>query len=365
MKRFVALLAAVAMVLLAVLARNVMDGDDGTGGNHDGGSAGSGDLRLICGPALETTCERITESVEGVSVTVQAEQETADDLASGKLELGENQVWLAAGDWPAITSAGLNPGDAGISRLELASSEVLARSPAVIVGRTERMDAAAAAACGSLDWSCLGDHAGSPWSDMGGEPGWGELKVALPDVDAAAGMVSVNQAVASKVGSSDFATNDIEDPAVAGWFENLARESARSTRPAREPLDLLIGVQGALSMAGALESDAVRELSTAASAGSFTVVAPHPVATADVHLWAPDDRTVEDAIRKLGEKKLTDALGGTGWRIPARTGTSSPPAGAASIEAHMTSFETELSKRSGLPSPGTTFTINDRWRRYQ
>ncbi|MCZ7631822.1 MAG: hypothetical protein M5U19_23430 [Microthrixaceae bacterium] len=263
MRRFLALLGAVAMVLLAVLARNALDGGDDSGG--DDGAAGSDHLRLICGPALRTACDHIAKSAKDVKVKVQAEAATADDLASGRLELDDHTVWLAAGDWPAIAGAGLKSSEAGTTRLDLASSGVLARSPAVIVGPTERMEAAATA-CGTLDWSCLGDHAGSPWIDIGGENQVGEtVKVGLPDVDAAAGMVSVNQAVASRVGKSDFATNDIGDPAVVEWFDDLARESARHAGT-QEPLSQMIRVPGSLSLAGALEADAVRELSAAASA---------------------------------------------------------------------------------------------------
>lgn len=371
MRRFLALLVAVAMILLAVLARNALDGDDGAGGDDSGGgdgATGSDHLTMICGPALRTACDRIAKSAQGVKVTVQAEAVTADAIASGRLDLDDHTVWLAAGDWPAIAGAGLESSDAGRARLDLASSDVLARSPAVIVGRTERMEAAATA-CGTLDWSCLGDHAGSPWTDMGGEPGWGAVKVGLPDVDAAAGMVSVNQAVASRVGRSDFATNDVADPAVAAWFDHLARESGKYTG-GQEPLVQLIGVPGSLSMAGALESDAVRELSAAASAESFTVVAPEPVATADVRLWALDDEAVEGASERLGPEKLTDALGKAGWRIPAPTGTASPPSGAASIGADMSSLDATLPdtappERSGLPSAGTTFTVNRSWRDHQ
>lgn len=359
MKRFVALLAAAAMVLVAVLVRGAMDGNEGSGGNGTSGSGGHGKLALICGPELLAACNAIAEKTEGISIDVQSEQETADLLASRDLELSENRVWLAAGDWPAITTQG------GADLPELVPSEVLARSPAVIVGRTERIDAARSK-CATVDWGCLGDFAGSPWTDLGGNATWGDVKVGLPDVDAASGMVAVNQAVASRVGSSQFATNDLEEPTVSGWFEHLARESGEGTS-SREPLAELIQVQGSLSMAGALEADAVRELRNAASAGSFTVIAPEPVATADVRLWAPNKQAVDDAIDDMGAEHVTAALSDTGWRIPQGPVDASPPAGAANIDADMASLDTALPDTapptgSGLPRPGTIFTVNTRWR---
>jgi hypothetical protein len=359
MKRLAALLAAAAMVLAAVLVRGAMDSDEGSGGNTTNGSGRQGDLALLCGPELLAACNAIAEATEGISIDVQPEQETADLLASGELELGENRVWLAAGDWPAIATQG------GANLPVLASSEVLARSPAVIVGRTERIDAARSK-CAPVDWGCLGDFAGSPWTDLGGNATWGDVKVGLPDVAAASGMVTVNQAVASRVGSSQFATNDLAEPTVTGWFEHLARESGKGSS-SLEPLAELIQVQGSLSMAGALEADAVRELRSAASAGSFTVIAPEPLATADVRLWAPNQQAVDDAIDELGAERLTAALSDTGWRIPQGPVDASPPAEAANIDADMDSLDTALPDTdppsgSGLPSPGTIFTVNTRWR---
>lgn len=364
-----ALLAAVAMVLVAVVVRGCIDdrSDDGKGGATDG-PGGNGDLELICGPELLAACNAMAVVTEGVSITSHTEQETADALASGELALGENRVWLAAGDWPAITSAGSGPGGDGFEVAELASSDVLARSPAVIVGRTERIDASRSV-CGAVDWSCIGDAAGSPWTDLGGQARWGAVKVGLPGVDAAPGMVAVNQAVASRVGQSGFATNDLDEPTVAGWFERLAGESA-SRKSHLEPLAELIRVPGSLSMAGALESDAVRELANAAAAGDFTVIAPEPVATADVRLWAPSQTAVDTVIDKLGAETISAALSDAGWRIPDKTGTASEPSGAASIDADMTSLDSPLPATtpptmSGLPTPGTIFTVNNRWKNLQ
>lgn len=355
MKRFVAVLAAVAMVLLAVLVRGVIDRDR-SGGEDAGGSDA---MTIVCGPELLAACNVIAQGTEGVSVTVQAEQDTADALAGGELELGENRVWLAAADWPAITTAG------GTQMPELASSETLARSPAVMVARNDRLEVLRSA-CDALDWSCVGDAAGAPWTDLGGDPRWGQVEVGLPEVASAPGTVAVNQAVASRVGSSDFATNDLTDPAVLGWFERLAEASGANTASA-PPLVELIRRPGSLSVVGALESDAVVELTDAASADTFGVVAPAPVATADVHLWGPSSAAVAKAIERLDPERLASALSDTGWRTGDDPGDPSAPPGAASIGADMQSLDTALPGTgqpddSGLPSPGTMFSVNTRWR---
>jgi len=192
------------------------------------------------------------------------------------------------------------------------------------------------------------------------------VKVGLPDVDGASGMVTVNQAVASRVGNSGFATNDLAERTVADWFEHLAHESGSNTS-SLPPLSEFIRRPNGLSVVGALEADAVRDLENVAAAKSITVIAPEPVATADVRLWASDGRAVEDAIEKLGADRLAAALDDTGWRTPKGQGGLVAPAGAASIEANMASLDTALPgtaepENSGLPSPGTVFTVNTRWK---
>lgn len=363
MKRLFAALVAVAMVLLAVLLRGLIDNDNGK--DDGGGSGAGGELVVICGPELLAACNEIAADTDGMRVQEEPEHITAQLLADGELDLDANTLWLAAGDWPAIVASGDPTGDStGAQRLdELVPSGVLARSPAVIVGRSERIDAAVAS-CGNLDWSCVGDAAGDPWTDLGGEPTWGDVKVGLPDVDTGSGMVTVNQAVASRVGRSDFASNDLEAPEVTQWFERLARESSSTARSAGslEPLAELIRVPGSLSMAGALEADAVRELGRAASASAFTVVVPEPIATADVRLWGPDEETVTNTVERIGAERIRDALGGTGWRIPDGDGSAPPPPGAASIDADMASPDTPLPEDSGLPPAGVVFTVNERWK---
>ncbi len=363
MKRLLAALAAVVMVLLAVLLRGLTGSDD-DGEARDGATGSGGDLVIICGPELLVACNDLADDTDGVRVREEPEHVTAQRIADGGLGLDANTLWLAAGDWPAIVAS---DDTTGAQRLEeLASSRVLARSPAVIVGRGERMEAASQG-CGTLDWSCLGDAAGDTWTGLGGEPAWGEVKVGLPDVDTGSGMVTVNQAVASRVGGSDFASNDLDVPEVDLWFEHLGGESSNSARSggSLEPLAELIRVQGSLSMAGALEADAVRELGPVASASAFTVVAPEPVATADVRLWGSDDAVVAASIRRIGAERITDALGNAGWRIPDADGSAPAPPGAASIDAEMASLDTTLPEDPGLPDPGVVFTVNDRWKEAQ
>lgn len=355
MKRFLALLGAAVMVVGAIVVRDLLD-DSGDGGG--GGAGGGGTLELICGPDLVPVCNEVAAHDGGgegadpaVQVTVEAEQVTAGRLASGELTLDRDTAWLAAGPWPEITAAG------GAELPRLAGSEVLARSPAVIVARDDRM-AAIEATCGTASWACIGEQAGAGWTALGGESTWGRVEVVLPAPDTGGGTVAVNQAVASKVGTGDFATNDLDDdPATAAWFDRLASES-NDNETSTGPLEQFLRVPGSLGVVGTLEASAVTQLSRAAAADTLEVVAPEPVVTADVRLWAADEDTLATALDRLGRERLSTALRDNGWRVVGPDGPEAPSVrGGASIG----SAATPLPDTDGLPAPGVTSAVNTRW----
>ncbi len=361
MRRLLAALVAVALIAGAVVLRNIIDSDSGDGADS---GADSESLQIICGTDLLVACNELARRASGdgadLNVTAEAEQVTAQRISSGELDLSGSTVWLAAGPWPEITEAGGAPMPA------LAGSDVLARSPAVIVARTDRMEAIAAS-CTEVSWACIGDHAGGEWSDLGGEATWGRVEVGLPEPDAGDGMVTVNQAVASRVGRTDFATNDLDSgpqsAEVSAWFDRLAVES-KSNATSTSPLTRFLRLPGSLGVLGALESEAIEQLSTAAAADTITVVAPEPVATADVRLWAGSEKSLTSALQRLtdgGSTRLVRSLEGSGWRVVGADGTTSVPSDDNIGGARIDSLSTALPDGDGLPSPGVTSAIDTRW----
>jgi len=346
--RFLALLAAAVLVVGAIVVRDLLD-DDG----DDDSEAGDA-LQLVCGTDLLAVCNAVAEDSGGSEIVVRAEDEavTAARLAEGDLDLGDDTVWLAAGPWPDITEAG------GSQLPELAGSRILARSPAVIVARGDRM-AAIESACDVADWACIGDHAGGSWTDLGGEETWGRVEVGLPTTTRGDGSVAVNQALASRVGSTDFATNDLDEPEVSAWFSRLASESA-SNSAGSTPLARFLRVPGSLGVVGASEAEAIDTLASAAVADSLSVVAPEPPATADVRLWGGSDSRVVEALDRIGTDSLGSALAGAGWRIVDDSGTAVAPS-AGSIGADMRSLTVALPDGDGLPAPGVVSAVNRRW----
>ena len=81
------------------------------------------------------------------------------------------------------------------------------------------------AACGTQPlWRCIGADAGAPWTDIGGEPGWGTIRPAFGDVnDSALALASFASSVAGYFGDPDISRSRWEaDAAFLGWSNRLA-----------------------------------------------------------------------------------------------------------------------------------------------
>jgi hypothetical protein len=340
MKRAVAVLVAVGLVAGAVLVRRAL--------TDDGASAGK-DLELVCGSELAAACSGFA-GADGIRVVVEDEAVTAGRLVEGELVL-DRAVWLAAAPWPAMAAAGAD--SQGVELPDLAGSTVLGESPAVIVARTDRMEAITAA-CGTPTWACIGEQAGGPWTALGGETAWGRVEVALPDAGTGAGAVAINQGVASRIGRTDFAINDLDDePADAAWFDRLASESSANQRDDLTPLQQFLRVPGSLGVVGSLGAEADTELTGVSNAEAFETVVPEPSSTAQVRLWAADPDALADAIERLDPARLSTLLSDSGWEATGAATSTGP--------GTMVSDDRGPYPDAGLPNAGVMSAVITRW----
>lgn len=341
MKRLLAVLAAVGMVAGAVVVRGLLDGDGAGGGGRGGGASGGDGLVLVCSSTLASACDELAGD-PAVEVRIEDDGDTAARLAGADVD-GAG-AWLTVAPWPEIVADERER--AGEGPVLGAPSGTLARSPVALVARRDRVDAAAAACGGPPTWACLGAAAGGPWTDLGGEPTWGSVKPGLPSPDRADGLVVLAQAVASRVGRTDFATNDLDDdPDVAAWFDRLVGAAKDARYSSRPPLRDFLTVAGSYSVVGALEAAAGPTVRRAANGQDLAVIYPEPVVTADVVLVPVAGRDAADALDRVGRERLLDALRGAGWRIQGRPGTGGP----------------DLPDTAGLPAPGVLAALRDRW----
>jgi hypothetical protein len=342
MKRWLAIVVAGGLVVGAVLVRRALDGDTG-GGDGD-------ELALVCGAELAPVCDGLAAGDDRLRVAVEDASVTATRVATGELDL-DGGAWLVAAPWPAIAAAGT--GSDADEFPDLAGSGVLAESPAVLVARRDRMEAIAAT-CGEPTWACIGERAGAPWTELGGQATWGRVEVALPAAGTAAGAVTIDQAVASRVGRTDFAVNDLDDdPATSAWFDRLASQSQANQRDDLSPLQQFLRVPGSLGVVGALGAEADTEIGRASSRDALITVVPEPRATAQVRLWSTDADAVREALDRIGPERLATLLADSGW-----DSTGEERAAGAGT---MVSEDGGPYPEAGLPNAGVMSAVITRW----
>jgi hypothetical protein len=188
------------MILVSLFVRGRID-DKGGGSSTSSGNGSA--LAIACIPELSSECNAIAS--DKVKVTV-------EDPTTTLTKLDQYDGWLTVDPWPAIAAAQQQGG---------APVEVKLASSALQIAVVQDRAAALTTACGgTIAWKCLGEKRGQQWSDLGGDPGWGQLKVGLPPRKSAIGLLLYADAVASYFGRTDYGTNDF-DAEFGAWQANL------------------------------------------------------------------------------------------------------------------------------------------------
>lgn len=332
MKRIAALAAAVAMVAGAWALRDALTGDDGNGSG--GAGEAPDELRLRCATELQDVCDLVARERGDVRVTVEDPGVTADAIA--ELPAGDDpgfDVWLADGPWAAMAAD--DRSFAGLDGEVLGTpSEVLARSPSVIVVQAARRDEVAAACGGTIAWACIGEQAGT-------------LRVGLTAPDRGDGLIPLAGATADVLETTEYSSADFEDAGFTSWLDSLTRlsTSASVRLGDRSALATAVGQAGTFNLVGALESQSSTLLR---DREDWVTIYPEPMTTADVQLVPRVGIGVDDALDRLDMGRLRDALAGQGWRID-----GDAPDGAGGAPA--------LPETANLPGPGVLNALKDLW----
>ena len=158
-ERILALCAVVLLIALAVVARDALAGDDGSG---SGGDGGGDELVAACTPDLESLCEALADAGE-----VAPDPLTLDRGVEAGGERAPD-VWLTWDPAPQIDNEaagqGPRPWDAPIA---LGSADL-----GVLVQPRDRE--ALEGACETLDWTCVATEAGGAVAVGVGDPGTSE-----------------------------------------------------------------------------------------------------------------------------------------------------------------------------------------------
>jgi hypothetical protein len=232
-RRIAAVVFAVALVVFAVVVRAALDD-----GDQDGNDAGGGTntLAVRCSSELADACLAAAREIDGVSVTVEPAGTTLDEAARAATTF---DAWATLDPWAAAADAAraLDQRDP-----VFATTSVIARTDLVLAVAPEREAALAAACEGLAVWRCVGDAAGRPWTELGGEPRWGTVALGIPDpTRSALGGVVLLDLVGGFLALEDFARNDWEaNDDIRPWLARVKRSVPPVALDSTDPLDILL-----------------------------------------------------------------------------------------------------------------------------
>ena len=349
MRRILALLGALAMIGAAIGVRALIDDD------ADGGARPSGRKPvLLCATELEAVCRTIAAE-HGIGIEIAPAGDTVAEL-SALADADRSSVgydgWLTfARDAEIVRDARERNALAPV----LGSPQgPLARSPLVRAVWRSREQVLAGRCGGSVTWRCVGDVAGTPWSGLGGEVGWGDVKPGHADpATTGEGLAVIGQAAAQWFGRNDLSLLDYEDDAFLEWFSRLERAVPAGSTADQDPFERMLAAgPAAFDVVATTEASAGPTLSRASRdrRAAVTLLYPAPVASADV-VFAPVDGAREATAlhdRVTGSEGRA-ALARAGWRVDGEPRARGIPA------------RPPLAGRSNLPGAGALEALLDVW----
>jgi hypothetical protein len=313
-RRALALLAAVAMVVGAVFIRSRIDDDDKTQ-TVSAKAAATGPLTIVCITELAAECDALKAEHPDINTRVEDAAITAQTLASG----GEGiDGWLTLEPWPDIAN------QLGTDHV-FDTATPIASSPFVIAMVRQRENVLASnCPDGVVGWKCLGDKVGKPWTSVtGGVPSWGNITVGNPHLTSATGLLLFGNAVTGYFGRTDISTADFDTDAGFPAWRSRMKNTFMSSDPFSE---FVTQFPAKFSAVGVTSAEEQTEVQTRAS--DVKVDNPSPQATAVVTLAPVGSGSRADAIKTLGSSNALQAtLAGRGWavgKIPPTTGLPDP-----------------------------------------
>ncbi|HEX2029651.1 MAG TPA: hypothetical protein VHF25_16840 [Nitriliruptorales bacterium] len=341
MTRLLALAAAVGMVVGALALRGDAPGRAG----GDGGRGAEGPLRLTCAAELATACQALADGREDLQVTVEEAGHTADRLAAASAADVTDDGWMVPAPWPQLVEEAR--GRAGSPPLLDHTGPVLARTPLVVAVWSDRSEVLATSCQPDVGWRCIGEMAGRPWSEVGGQEAWGPVKPVVPDpVTTTVGLFTLGQATATYHGRADLSRADLDDDGYRDWLGSLAGGLVHPPDPSLQAM-LPFG-RARFDLVATTEASAQPLVERAARAEGLVLLDFEPVATADVVLATRrDDRRATMLADLVGGSDGLAALAGAGWRLAGDGPAATPRPG--------------LPDGNGLPSPGVLEALRSAW----
>jgi hypothetical protein len=306
-KRIGAALVAVALIVIAlVVRRTVIDDDDAAAGPSTAPTtaAPTAATELVCATELAAACQAVKADHPGLTVRVEPAGTTLDRLAASK---DPAPLWATIEPFPEMVDV-LRPQDpVGYTTEPLASSQLILALPHG--GRS----AALGAACTTpAVWACIGNVAGTAWSEYGGDPSFGRIRPSLGRVDReAVALASFANAVAGYTDSPTINAGALgDDLEFRTWLRRLAGADT-SGLSGGTPLATMVTRAGSLDIAATTVAD-VAVLFLSRDDLQLDTVTPNPTMWVQAVLAVPPGTAAPDGLAA----DLTTELSLAGWRAP-------------------------------------------------
>ena len=181
--------------------------------------------KVICATELADLCQ-----AAGVHATVESAATTAARLAAHPDgATSDISSWIVLAPWPEIVEQARER--AGREPL-LAKPTPVRRARIGLAVWPDRYAVLNAACNGQLTWKCFGEQASKRWTEIGGQAGWGVVKVGHADPDQeATGLAALGSLLAGYFGRTDLTRIDLDDDGFRSWLTGVERAVRASPRP--------------------------------------------------------------------------------------------------------------------------------------
>jgi hypothetical protein len=205
--------------------------------------------------------------------------------------------------------------------LECAGTALGASRLGVALPPDGRLEVLTAACATDPLWRCIGDNAGAPWTELGGEAAWGTLRPAFGDVDdSALGLASFAASVAGYFGDAEISRSRWEsDPGFISWVRRLAGVASGVSLSGGSALGTMATRPSALDIAATAEF----ELAALDATGErFAPNYPAPEMWLQAVLAVPGGEDAPDDV----SSEVGSLLATGGWTEPETATTPLPGA---------------------------------------
>ena len=270
--------------------------------------------KVVCATELAEMC-----AAAGINATVESAATTADrliDLRDG--QTADISSWVVLAPWPEIVDQ---------ARERSGKDHLLSKPTAV---RRARMGLAVfpdryvklnAACGGQLTWKCFGEQAPKKWSDIGGEVGWGQVKIGHADPDReATGLAVLGSLLVGFFGRSDLTRIDLDDDEFRRWLTGVER-SVPSFSPTAVA-DMLVKAPAAFDAVVTIGPLAAKQIALSARSPKPSLIYPAPMTMAQLEVAAPGGKPSSKLVDRLGKEADEQ-----GWGPVTAAPTGMPPAG--------------------------------------